>query len=159
MELRENKNKKAVFHWGWGIALAILLGAGALIFLVIKSSQVPYDMVMEDYYEEEMDYEDKIRAQKRFDALPSPFEIFQNEDVVILQFPLECLNTSITDAELKLYRPASKQGDIIIPFELDKDAQIMINKEELQEGNYMLRGNWYMDDIRYAIDTHVFVES
>lgn len=159
MELRENKKKNQVFHWGWGITLAILLGAGALIFLVVKSSQVPYDMVMEDYYEAEIDYEDNIRAQKRFEAMDTPFEVFQNEDVLILQFPLECLNKEITESELKLYRPASKKGDINIPLELDRDAQIMINKEELQEGNYILRGDWYLDDVRYAIDKHIFIKN
>ncbi len=153
----KKEEKLKGFHWGWGITVAIILGVSAMIFLVYKSSQVDFDMVMDDYYEQEIDYEPMFQAQKRLERLSTPFEVHQSEDWLILQFPLECLNHVIDDGVLEMYRPASKAQDLVIPFELDEDAQIVLDKSRFVSGQYTLKGNWTMDGERYNINRAIYI--
>lgn len=153
----KKEEKLQGFHWGWGITVAIILGVSAMIFLVYKSSQVDFDMVMDDYYEQEIDYEPMFQAQKRLERLSTPFEVHQSEDWLILQFPLECLNHVIDDGVLEMYRPASKAQDLVIPFELDEDAQIVLDKSRFVSGQYTLKGNWTMDGERYNINRAIYI--
>lgn len=154
---QQSNNKTKGFHWGWGITFAIILGASALIFLVYKSSQVEYDMVMENYYEEELDYEDMMQAQNRFEALSSDFKIIQTQDLIVLQFPQEMKGKTLEDAHLVMYRPSSKNEDLILPFQLDNQAEIKLNKSDFNEGAYIVKGNWYMDGVRYNLNKGVII--
>lgn len=158
MRTKKSKMTHRGFHWGWGITLAIILGASGLIFLVIKSSQVSYDMVMDNYYEEEMDYEQMIQAQYRFEMLSADFEVLQSDQWVILQFPEEMLTKELKEAHLEMYRPSGKNEDLVIPFELDEQARIVLKKSDLNVGAYIVKGNWYMDGERYNLNKGVLIQ-
>lgn len=152
------EKKSSGFNWGWGIFSAIVLGALAMIYLVYKASQVETSMVMKDYYEEEVFFEDMLNAQARTKALATSFEYFQTDDVLILQFPKECLTYEISEGEVQIYRPSSSKDDVILPMDLDEDAQIVLNKNELLAGTYIVKANWYMDNERYNISESIRIK-
>ena len=52
------------WNWGTGIAITLVLFIGLMSFMVFKSTQQRFDLVSENYYEEELNYQEVI-DQKR----------------------------------------------------------------------------------------------
>lgn len=143
------------WNWGTGIAIAMILAASAMIFLVYKSYQVDYYLVEKDYYAAELQYDKKKAATQNASELSEAVSIHQNDGFIIIQFPKECIGKSY-DGELVLYRPSDKNKDIEVPFELDEDGIVMISDTKLVNGKYILKGNWMMDDKEYHTEQSFF---
>lgn len=143
------------WNWGTGIAIAIITGALAMLFLVFKSTQVNFDMVEKDYYTAELQFDKKKAAQQNTRSLSAPIDIAQEGNYVIIQFPKECIGHDM-EGNLLLYRPSNQKMDIEVPLSLDKDGIVMIENSKLNSGKYILKGDWVMNDISYNVEESFF---
>src|SRR5689334_10018601 len=48
------------FNWGWGILCFFCLFVGFMIFMVYMTTTVDHDLVTSDYYQQEIEFQDKI---------------------------------------------------------------------------------------------------
>ncbi|MCO5253819.1 MAG: FixH family protein [Bacteroidia bacterium] len=144
------------WNWGTGIALVLILGAAALIFLVYKTTQVNFSMVEKDYYSAELQFDSKKAAQANTRSLSSPINIHHDSGFLIIRFPKECIGSNIQGG-LVLYRPSDQRLDIEIPLQLDKDGMIIIEDSKLISGKYILKGNWQMNGKSYDVEQAFFV--
>lgn len=145
------------WNWGTGIAITIFVSASLMIFLVIKSMGVHFDLSEDDYYAMEMKHEEKMMAAQNALTLSGSVDIRETEDFLVIQFPKECINTDITGT-LILYRPSEGKLDLNLPFTPDKNGLITVDKNKLVRGKYELKADWEMNQISYNIEKPFFVE-
>lgn len=136
------------WHWGKGIALTIAILCGGIIFIVYKASTYNYDMVIDQYYEEELKFNDQARAIKNAAALSAPLKIEQVNDYIIIEFPPECANKDIK-GKLQLYRASDATKDIMIPLVFTSGNIITIPLSQTIKGNYNVIAQWIMDGKEY----------
>ena len=145
------------WNWGTGIAIAIIVSASLMIFLVYKSMHVTFDMAEKDYYGVELKHNEKMLATKNAQTLSTTVRINETEDLLLIQFPQECIGTDIKGT-LVLYRPSAENKDVFLPFTPDKNGLIIVNKHKLIKGRYELKADWEMNNIHYNVEQPFFVE-
>lgn len=145
------------WNWGTGIAIAIIVSALAMIFLVYKSTQVTFDMSEKDYYAAELQFEKTLIAEKNAQSLSQPVNIQQNADALIIHFPLECAG-KVQNGSIYMYRPSSEKKDISIPFQLKDSSVVYISKNQFIKGMYVMKATWEMNGKQYGSTQQFFIQ-
>ena len=145
------------WNWGTGIAIAIIVSASLMIFLVYKSMNVTFDMAEKDYYAVELKHNEKMLATKNAQALSAPIDVNETDDLLLIKFPPECIGTEI-NGTLVLYRPSAENKDVLLPFTPDENGLVLVDKQKLIKGKYELKADWVMNEIHYNVEQPFFVE-
>ena len=53
-------------NWGKGVTIAFILFVGFIMFMVVGAFRENFDLVSDDYYLEEINYQDKINQKANF---------------------------------------------------------------------------------------------
>ena len=128
-------------NWGVGIVITIACFIGFIMFFVIKMStdkKYDHDLVTEEYYKQELAYQDQIDAQQNSARLAKNIQVEVTAEGIQIMFPSEKQNIK---GEVSLYRPSNKKLDLEIPISLE-NQQMLIPAEKLVEGKYKLSINW-----------------
>lgn len=155
---KEIKNRPYGFwNWGTGIAIAIIIAASSMLFLVYKSMNVTFEMAEENYYAQELKVNDQMAAAHNAAELSAPVTVQETADFLFINFPAECINQNM-EGSLKLYRPSAQNKDLLLPLTLNKDGRMVIQKDKLIKGEYYLKANWEMNETKYFVEKPFFVE-
>ena len=113
--------------WGHGITIAIIAFMAFIIYMVVQTFQLDADLVQDDFYEQEVLFDEKKISIQNYSALADKIEITQLPEGIQFQFP-----KSMKDIEGKItfYRPDDKK--------LDKDFEINLSDNNVQRLDYNL---------------------
>ena len=135
-------------NWGVGIVITIACFIGFIMFFVIKMStdkKYDHDLVTEEYYKQELAYQDQIDAQQNSARLANNIQVEVTTEGIQIVFPSEKKDIK---GEVSLYRPSNKKLDLEIPISLE-NQQMLIPAEKLVEGKYKLSINWKSNGTTY----------
>lgn len=148
MCFKESKMKK--FNWGTGIVLAFVLFIGFILYFVIKTSTdttYEYDLVAEDYYKDELEYQNQIDKIENTKKLKEKVLFDTTEEGVLITFPTELTPKDIKGL-VSLYRPSNQILDREIPLSLSKHS-LLIPKKVLVGGRWDIFIDWSYKDTKY----------
>ncbi|MDL1913615.1 MAG: nitrogen fixation protein FixH [Bergeyella sp.] len=142
--------------WGHGVIFALL---SFMIFIVGMIILFPMgkqnaEMITDNYYEEELVYQDVIDAKNRADTLREKPEVSILPRGINISFPEE-INNENTKFEFFLYRTNDKNLDIKKTFSLSEQNTYRIPNEILVSGSYTLKLMWKKDKKNYQRDYKV----
>ncbi|RCU44094.1 nitrogen fixation protein FixH [Chryseobacterium lacus] len=141
------------FTWGHGIVVA--LGSFMIFILSLiwyfTSTWKNSELITDNYYEEELAYQNVIDAKNKATNLKELPVYHQNESGISVTFPSE-INNSNSKFRIDLHRAEDQKLDIIREMELDQRNSIFIPAKVLAKGNYVLRVMWKKDNEEYQID-------
>ncbi len=133
--------------WGSKIAAAYLLFVTGILFLVFKANNENYDLVTENYYEEELKFQNVIDQKQRASALSALPQVgFKNGEMVI-QFPEEFAHKKVK-GELYLYRPSDATKDIRKAFNIEGSV-LKVTVPTINPGLYDIKISWQVDGQSY----------
>jgi hypothetical protein len=92
--------------------------------------QQDVDLVAEDYYQQEMDYETQIKAESNAKKLEERPEISQDKDHLLVQIP----DGNFTNVAIHLKRPNNSEQDMT--FDIEGTKSFILDKQKLQDGQY-----------------------
>jgi hypothetical protein len=124
----------------------------SMMFL-FPNGQKNSEMVTDNYYEEELKYQDVIDAKKRADELQEKPVYSQNPAGIKITFPKD-YNNSNTTVKFVLNRTDDQNLDIHKTVQLDAN-QSFNSCTGLKLGNYTLRLSWTKDKTDYRMDYDV----
>ena len=136
------------FTWGTGIFLFYTLFAATLFFAVYKSTQYDNSLVVENYYEEDLNYQsryDQIQNSRSLEA-GLVIHLDRKEKVISLDFPKDKKGIS---GEILLYRANNKKLDQHIPIQLDAENKMLIPTDKILTGRWKLEVEWETDGKSY----------
>ncbi|MDN4012368.1 FixH family protein [Chryseobacterium gambrini] len=144
------------FNWGHGVIIAL---ASFMIFILsmmflFPNGQKNSEMVTDNYYEEELKYQDVIDAKKRADELKEKPVYSQNTSGIKITFPKD-YNNSNTKVKFVLNRTDDQNLDVHKTVQLDTNQSFLIPAQVLKLGNYTLRLSWTKDKTDYRMDYDV----
>ena len=88
------------FNWGTGIAIAIVGFISFIMYFVITMSTdntYSHDLVTDKYYQQELEYQKQIDAEKNASNLENNIKIIPTKEGLQIQFPEEIkLNSKLT---------------------------------------------------------------
>lgn len=141
--------KKNKFSWGTGITIVIILFLVITIGAVILIHKVvDYDLVEEEYYGAEIEYQTQIERIKRTNALSEPLEIQLTKEFINLKFPSFFQSEDIKGI-IKFYKPSDDLLDKQQAVSLDSTNQMYFATSELATGLWKIKVNWSVDEVEY----------
>ncbi len=137
-------------NWGTGIAIAIVLFMSFILYFVIRIStetNVDHNLVTEEYYQDELKYQEKINAIKNAKKLPQNIRVIKSSEGLRVVFPKEMDATKIK-GKISLYRPSNKKLDAEYPISLTNATQLIPSKK-LVGGRWNLVVSWNYNSKNY----------
>lgn len=119
----------------------------SFVYLMFTDEKYEYDLVVEEYYKQEVGFQDELNAEKDANALAENVVITSIPDGVLIHFPVEA-DTLKIDGLITFYRPSGKGLDFTRKI-LIKNREMFISKKFLVEGRWDVSVRWKYDGVNY----------
>jgi len=143
-------------NWGTGIAIVLSLFAISMGYAVYKAVQQNYDLVTDDYYAEELAYQDRIDQKRNALVLEDKASILLSEAGILIQIPQE-LKGKTAEMQLEMYCVTEADNDFKtsqIDWAVD---DIAIPREKLSSGRWTAKLTLDVDGKGYYFDPQVLI--
>ena len=106
-----------------------------------------HDLVTEDYYKEELEYQKDIDKLNNAKTLSENISYNKTAEGLLIEFPKELEINKIT-GKVFLYRPSNKQLDFEIPISLS-NTYLLIPDKSLVDGRWNISIDWQYNGKSY----------
>ena len=137
-------------NWGTAIVIAFICFISFIMYFVINMStdkKYDHDLVVEDYYKQELEFQTDIDKEKNAKALITNITWKKTDQGIVITFP-ENLNKENIKGTVFLYRPSNKQLDFETPISLS-DHNLLIPDKRLLDGRWNIKIDWTYDNKPY----------
>jgi hypothetical protein len=136
--------------WPVGIAIIYISFVLLLVAFVIFSSFQQVDLVTDDYYDEELKYQQQINRINRAQDLSKPviWRHDNSNNVLTLSFPSE-LESHKVKGNILFFRPSDAKQDKLTALNLTSENIQTISTENLSSGFWKLKIFWKVDQTEY----------
>ncbi|WKN41135.1 FixH family protein [Tunicatimonas pelagia] len=143
-------------NWGWKIVVAFSLFGIFIGVLVFRSFQQTIDLVSEDYYQQELGYQERIDKIANSQSLDSPLTFAQQAQQLVVQFPDDL--TANVEGNIQLFCPSDMRNDRTVAIALNSDQQQIIPTNKLAKGYYKVKVDWVSGDAAYFTEESIFIQ-
>lgn len=130
-------------NWGTGIVLAFIGFMCFILYFVIQvntDKKYDHDLVTEDYYKLELDFQNDINKETNAKSLMENISLIKTQKGLLIAFPENLLTDDIS-GKVFLYRPSNKQLDFELPISLS-DHNLLIPDKRLLDGRWNIKVDW-----------------
>lgn len=137
-------------NWGTSIVIAFALFMTFILYFVFKvqsDSQYDHEMVTEEYYKKELNFQGQLDKQQNANNLIEKIAIESNESGLQIAFPSDFDYKKIK-GKVSLYRPSNQKLDFEIPISLSS-SNLLIPKTDLAGGRWDISIEWEYEGKEY----------
>jgi len=136
------------WNWGYGIAAFYLVFVGALVFQVWKSTQYDHALVSNQYYKDDLNYQQHYDKLVNTRQLQQDLLIMEDDDrkLVKLQFPNELGKLS---GKVQFFCPSASGNDFTVPVRTDDRGIQLVSTEDLRQGMWRVKVDWSANGTEY----------
>jgi len=135
-------------NWGQKLIMVFIVFAIGMTYLVYRCMHVNTDLVTNEYYKDELKYQDVIDGTKMANALTGKIQLTQDEKAITVQLPIEMKNKNVS-GDIWFYCAADVKKDRHISIETNSEATQQINKAKLLPGIYTIKFDWSSQNKHY----------
>ncbi|WP_298238911.1 FixH family protein [uncultured Algibacter sp.] len=142
-------------NWGTGIILAFIGFIAFIMYFIVSmniNDKYDHDLVSEDYYADELKYQNDINKLKNARTLEANLSYEKTAEGLVIHFPETADYKEIT-GNLFLYRPSNKQLDFDAAISLS-NSHLLIPDKRLVDGRWNIKVDW-----QYKGQSYLFKES
>ncbi|MFZ1689292.1 MAG: FixH family protein [Flavobacteriales bacterium] len=143
-------------NWGKGLVLVLVAFAVLMTFLVVMSIRNPEPLVTDQYYEQELVYQQRINNTERANALSTSVVIQPSARGVRITFPAEARNGSIAGV-LTLLRPNDPLADRQVTISADSSGIFDAIVPGLVAGRYNALLEWTANGVAYYTEEKLVI--
>ena len=143
-------------NWGNRLVLVFLVFGAGMGYLVYRSMNTDYELVESDYYKQELRYQHVIDEHKSANALSAAVKIEKKEGALLLQFPEEMKNKSLT-GELYFYCVYDSKKDKRVSLQSDSNGVQTIPAGTILPGSYTVKIKWSNGEKSYYSEQNLSV--
>jgi len=140
--------------WGYKIMFVYIAFVAGMGFLVLKASSQKFDLVTNDYYDQELKYQQVIDQAANSSRLSAPLTIERNEGELRIRFPEEMKNKKKL-VDFYLYYAADAKKDFRKSFELNENELVQALPVGMK-GMYELKLSWQAEGVNYIFKKKLF---
>ena len=144
------------FNWGHGITIGYVLFVVYILYFVFSSFTHDKDLVADDYYAQEVVFQDRIEEEKNAEKFNSEVGLTQTSGGVQIQFQSIVLE-DFTEGEVYFFRPSNAEFDLRIPLTLDETGSLTIPAQMLHAGRYEVQLSWKGKADNYFIKRNIVI--
>jgi len=140
------------FNWGHGIAIFFSLFVCVMLTALVMSKKQSVDLVTEDYYAEELVYQDRINQTENSRIAGLEVKTKMEGDFLLVELPEIVKMKRGVLGSITLYRPSGSEMDVLQEFNSSNNGIVQIEKARLHPGTYILQMRLAMDGKDYYIE-------
>ena len=125
-------------NWGKGIAIVYIVFVLLIAGLVYLTTQQKFDLVSDDYYEQELKYQDKLDANNNVVALNDKINFSLQGEKLTIELPSD-LHTSNISGRLNCYYKADSKHDLSFDFKPDENGKQVWERNKFNQGFYIMK--------------------
>jgi len=141
---------KFKISWPAGIVLALSAFIIFILSFVFKATFLPeYDhhLVSDDYYKDEMNYQQEINKLNKAAALNEDVSLTKVAEGLLVKFPVEFDPEKITGT-ISFQRPSNDKIDFQLPIKLTTTDYLILD-DQLVQGIWNVKIEWTTNSITY----------
>jgi hypothetical protein len=135
-------------NWGTGILIVIIVFLIAIISFVIFTTTHKVNLVEEDYYPKELNFDSQIEKNSNTEALDEKVSFIVKDSLVVIAFP-DFVDAKLVEGTILVYRPSDYDEDLRYNIELDTNNHQYIPTYKLLQGKYILKIDWTFEGKNY----------
>jgi nitrogen fixation protein FixH len=133
-------------NWGTGIVIAFGLFVTFILYFVFKvqsDSQYDNELVVEEYYKQELKFENQMIKEQNASDMTDKVIINTSAEGITITFPSDLDLTKVI-GKVSLYRPSNQKLDFEVPISLS-GPHLLIPKSNLVGGRWDISLDWSYD--------------
>lgn len=139
-------------NWGYRIAIFFTCFVLFMLTMVYKCVQQDFDLVAENYYAQEIAYQDRIDRLANTAKLEKKPIYEVRESYLNIDFPF-----AIESGKIYCFRPSDETLDFEHLLALSEQYQYKIPLSEFTTGVYKLKVEWQQNAINYYQEKEIFI--
>ena len=144
--------------WGIKIIITFAVFAAGIFTMVAVSMMNDTDLVSENYYEQEIKYQDQIDLLNKSAHLNESVILTQEGNELILNVSeLKKEGDNPYEGKILFYRGSDAKKDFDIPFDPDANGIQKINSEKLAKGYWKVSLKLNKNGDEYFVEKKIFV--
>ncbi|MBK8349032.1 MAG: FixH family protein [Saprospiraceae bacterium] len=130
------------FNWATGLTIFFTLFVATLAFILYQSRQVHDSLVVENYYDEDLNYQSHYDKKQNTADLTVKVKMEYNREAgqILITFPID--SVSVTSGTILLFNPYSNKSDVKYDFNLGKEATYKLPVKNIKPGRWKLKIDW-----------------
>ena len=144
-------------NWGSGLVIAIVAFMSFLIFMVYKTTTVTRELVAEDYYAQELAYQQRIDKLENAKSLGESIACTIGSDNIQLAFP-ETGSSEAIAGTVEFFRPSNSSFDQTHTIEAKPGESQTIALDQLPPGWYHVKIDWESGGVGYYQEERVMIK-
>jgi len=148
--------KKPFNFWPYGIVLAFLIFCGFMIGFAVYSTNSKTELVAEDYYDQEIQYQQVIDGKNRMKSLANAPELTVDAQQVTVALP-EALHTA-DSGHVRFYRPSNENFDYRVDLTDFEAGQLALTADKFVSGPYQVVLQFYIAGALYFHEERITIE-
>lgn len=139
-------------NWGYRIAIFFSAFIAFMLFMLYQCVQQNFDLVAEDYYAQEVAFQQQIDQQNNVSKLTQKPSWSITEEHFKLSFP-----NAFTKGSVHFFRPSDKTLDFGEALKVDSNGQQQIALNKFKRGVYKVQLSWADQEEAYYIEEQIFI--
>jgi nitrogen fixation protein FixH len=141
-------------NWNYSIIIVFVLFAGFILTMVYFMTSEKIDLVREDYYQKELEFQKQIKKSSNTANLKTKVAMtyLPESEQLNIFFP-----TRVVNGEVKFFRPSDKRMDVDIPLKSLPENPLHLSTQKLHKGYWKVQVTW-TDGVReYFNEQELFI--
>ena len=136
------------WNWGTGIFLFFVCFIGALVWVFVQSRKVDNSLVLDQYYDEDLKYQEMYVKKQNTADLPLGVgvQMLSETKRIVFSFPAD--KQQVTGI-VWLYNPAAKEQDIRLAIQVDTVGRFEVPFPPAAVGRWKVKIDWIGSGIPY----------
>ena len=134
----------------WGVKITMLYTGFVLLIATMVSLSISQkvDLVSKDYYEQELQFQNKINLMDRTKLLSEQLSWQVQNDELVLDFP-DQFKGQQTSGKVFFFRPSDAVLDKNFELQTDTLNTKSMSIKKMKSGLYKIQINWEVENIQY----------
>ena len=138
-------------NWGHKITITFLLFFAFIGYMVVGAFQQDFDLVTDQYYAEEINFEKRITQRDNARNLENGVKVIQHKNHINITIPGE----NDISGTIHFYHPESSRLDK--KFQVNK-SEMIIPKDLLQNSYYVIKTEWESGNKSFYHQHRLFIQ-
>ncbi len=140
-------------NWGKGITLFMTGFVLFMGYLTYRAFNVDFDLVADDYYAQEIAYEQRITEMRNVSSLSVQPTVSVNGAYITVQLPAG--QAENLTGEVYFYDPIGREGDRTFAIDTDSNGAMDFPTELFSPQRYQVKVSWVHADTPYFFETPI----
>ncbi|GAA4389967.1 FixH family protein [Hymenobacter koreensis] len=156
--LAVNKPAQTRSIWPYAIIAVFILFASFIGYMVKQAMSTSVDLVSKDYYQQELEHQQRMEAVARTAALPGQVAVTYEPAVqeLTLQLPARFAGQQAT-GKVQFFRPSDQTLDFNVPLQTNAAGAQHLSTAKLQDGYWRIRVEFEAAGQVYFVEKNITV--